>query len=580
LKVRIIKHSSKFQEFAKVVKATFGLDLEMPCAPPGLASEGNIRPLDKHSHNSILSALAKRQQFSKMVSVFESLAYPHLSGPTYPVQTADQNSFFSLSFDWFNWRTPAKSAAIEDPATAEPASEPQHEQTAETRIAEGDGDSISDPIAIETRSNIKITALNTRTFELMIETALAGSSHGVARHYMLEMLEAWEQERQRLRSAYASLAAYRVPFVTARIRAQGLLRTGRDKYSVVLQDPERPSWDQIWQPGTLGPAIGPSAHSIYRIYHKLAGEWTSHLHWLKPLQELVKDVDRVLEYVRDDIQFWTNIHDKQRFLAEVYKTLPPYERALHAAGPRFDYRADAAGKEEDSFTGYQNLPFDTQLHLLILRKIEAELNDIHHEMHHRHTHTAAGRYIRGMLNELRGERKTSRISRLVNAMRRSERWCYMDEIADEQRAEAIMELHTLSYAQKKNQVKNMRRIAEGRRQAVRRAILRARGTLADLQRPTEPAAAPLVKAIPTRGLASQLRSARVAASSAQGADSVRAQTAQDTRRIEQPDHIKRSALQPKRRYTRVQLGEIDNERQSSPTITSGGAASAVSDASR
>lgn len=563
----------------------------MPCAPPGLALDGIIRAVDKHSHNSVLSALGKQKQFSTMVSVFETLAYPsEAPSAVYPVQMAEQNSFFSLSFDWFNKsRQPEEPLPPQDSASVDAAAESASEglQKTEEVLTE---DSAVEGSMIPAEDGhcpiMKIGALNTRTFELMIENALRGSSHGVARHYMLEMLEAWEQERQRLRAAYAELAAYRVPRPTSILGSSGGRRRARPNLAkMILQDPSRPSWERVWQTDTLGPAIGPSVHAIYRIYDELAGEWTSGLPWLKPLEELVKDVKRVLELVRDDLQFWTDVHDKQLSLAHAFKTLPQEQRSLHAGVEEHSDRIHSTGRDPDNLVGYQNLPFNTQLHLLILRKIEAELNDIHHEMHHRHRHTAAGQYVRSMLNELKGERKTLRSSRLVNAIRRSEAWCRADEAADEQRAEAIMSLNTLSYAKKDNQVQKMIRIAEGRRQAVRRAILRAEGTLMELKKRPEDEeedegpAQPFVQAVATRGLARQLRKPRVASPSSQSRNSAKMQTAEDTIESGEAEDTERTPTEPKARRVRVQLSGQDLGAQSSVATTPSGAPGALSDGS-
>lgn len=411
--------------------------------------------MDRHTLNTILTMRAERNDLSKMMSVIEAALYP-LSPARFPVrQIADQNSFFSQShrpatadkqttsyfFGPSYRRKEQKSNSVK---TAKPS---------ENQLLDSSDNQAVAP-AIHYRPSLCLSAVNTHTFELLIETAIKVGATFIAIHYLRELLSAWQQERLRLIEAHASLLDWK-----------GHSSSG--KSATAAPPLSLHELNQI-----TGSNVGFSYHLIWIIYESMKSGPNESQRKYPYLRGLVAEGERIMALLQEDVALWSHVLNKKRDL----------QRMQESCGL---LGGDAAEAAEGTRIVSEDDGFSSKTQLRLAKRNEVELDALLGRMRVKAADLASQRRARVLIAALR-RTNPFQLQYLPSSIRRAQRWIALDESADAHRIQAIKQMRTFSEIQKQQRVLAARKRFSNRRQSVKRAIdVAAEALAASEQRQTE-----------------------------------------------------------------------------------------------
>lgn len=375
--------------------------------------------MDRHTLNTILTMRGERKDLSKMMSTVEAALYP-LSPLAFPLrQTADQNSFFS----------PSSVASFRHVSSASLESPVQDERTME-------GDLL--PAEKHYRPVLNLAAVNTHSFELLVETAINLGCTSLAIHYFRELVTAWQQERQRLRQAFAELMAWnptakRVPDNLPSLYELGKIPASR---------------------------VGVTIHPISTIFNSLKYGRDESQRKYPYLATLVAESERVLALLQEDAAFWSQILEKKRILSRRQAKDMLYGDAAEVAEGR--------GVHREAY-----LSSETQLSLA--KRNEVELDALLGRMHVKAADLLSQRRARVHIANLR---RKDKLQWLPIHIELANRWIARDEALDEERLAAIQRMRVFSVAQRDERVISANKRFTRRRESVRQAVVAAQAAIA------------------------------------------------------------------------------------------------------
>lgn len=355
LAVRLAKEENDKKVLAKKVQEYFGIDLDYPAASLNASNEPHS--LDKHTLNTLLEVFGAEGDLSKMITLFETYAYPQVAPTvTEPAIRADQNSFFSPNS--------TTSPAID--ATPSPASAALQSQ----------------PV---TPLKIIPEAVNTATFEKIVGEAARQQRIGVAFHYLRLSFEIWRQESDALRLCYSKLADLDESPIARALDglAHEAAEGGTTPQSLGLQLPD-PS--VAFPRAVPAPSVVPSVHSIFNVYRALRPgslRLARHGH-------LIQQCSRMLDRLQKDARFWSRIMYKKQLLQRA---------GLRSAESRNMQIARSEPQPRDGLLDLADQqiavrPFSTRQHVLhteravyeiseLRDRIRLDRDDMHVHMKHR-----------------------------------------------------------------------------------------------------------------------------------------------------------------------------------------------------
>ena len=466
LHIRIVKEAGTLSDVKAAVKRTFGFDLDFPSAPPSLLDTGQNPPcIDKHSLNTLLNLYAKQMNLSRMISVFESTAHP-LPMQSSLIPKADQNSFFSPN----QGGSTAKESLLKSMGIS---FGPSMQSSSSLSMAKASFLAIPSPEHSQScvppsSTDFNVSAINTSSFELLIETANQLGSHAISNHYLQEMLRAWEQERVRLRLAYSDLADCDVS------NATGI--NPNPEEATVLLPPTLPL-SKVFRIDVPCPSVSPSVHAIYSLFEHLK---TSSKRWKHTaiLTALLRQSQQTLDKLREDVLFWAGIVNKKRLFMVLQSRNTAKALDAQEANDNTDTLLNPVVAEKDLSSRKHiescSKRFRTKIHLLLIKRTEIELEGAIRRIETVQTELATQNFMDALLYELSGRRGGSTVARLRTAIKRAERWLMENKSVESHHVAALASNGMHSEQQMSRTISSARHRTLERRRKLKTALARAK----------------------------------------------------------------------------------------------------------
>lgn len=412
----------------------------------------------------MLSSYSDVDNLSKMISIFENVT--HFSLGTRP------DSFFSTNSSLYS---STSKSSITNAREQKNFADETEERTDVATVPDG----ISDAAEKKRSSHymIRVSVVNTSSYELLISTACRMEQFGVARHYLKEMASAWRQESQRLRRAFQHIA---------------------DKTPAQISE-----LDDVGKAAML-PAVRktmliPSVHGMYTIFSTLKlkcasgnGAFTS------GILAMMRLLDEIMEEMQLEVYYWQAIGRKIALL--------PYDVSTQPKIVDTDQQPDPLK---------QLRPFIPRRHATLLARAVLEHRELLEVLQPLSLEAKTDRFVATLVGRLKARsRQTTAVkgARITTdahayirvAIRRAERWLLEDVEQDSSRIGSVSEAistrrkHGYDRTPAPQVVNHAKQRLETRRQKVRDALISAKEYMAKIDA-TNATENPPPDAIPLKG---------------------------------------------------------------------------------
>jgi hypothetical protein len=174
LSLRILKETGTFDELRRGLQSVHGINVDLLDAPPPVENVEHF-PVKHHTLNMLMSLFSDRHDLSKMISVYERFAHPL---PVLPPSATDIHR-------------PPPSPFVDE--SEPPQSVQQKEKEEEEKPMPP---SLHESLGVDSSIKFPPRAVNTRTLDYLIKTAVTLQNFTVALHYLDESVRVAAEARR------------------------------------------------------------------------------------------------------------------------------------------------------------------------------------------------------------------------------------------------------------------------------------------------------------------------------------------------------------------------------------------------
>lgn len=450
LRVRILKEAEKKKEMFKLLKDEFDFDPAFPSLVPfdvnsGVASLPSAKKMDPHVINTVMYQLAKEDELSKMISLFET-AIGTSPRSSKPLNESLNVPFFSSSSLFAQGQ--AADSASQHSSTSEERTPRQ--SVFEERLKTTQLEDKAAPALLTSAFSkpVELSNVNMQTLELLVSEAVRLGRIHLAHHYVKQAHAIWRQERTRLRHALEKLASW----------AGNVSNMSQQELMALVP------------PKIIGPRISLSTHAIYPIYMQLKHSKNQKQRYAPVLASCMRIAQRTVNLLEDDTAFFARAYDN---LARIKDALSPESLKI----------LEAKHKQRPGFETFDS-NFDLTKHLLLQTRLKVELGELARHIEVACMDTLADRQADSILNSLSVQRTvpvdasqhealSMLIRRLRSGIRKAENWLLDDASKDSQRVRLLRDTLQLSANQLQSRIKRKMSKFARRRATMAEAIMAA-----------------------------------------------------------------------------------------------------------
>lgn len=452
LRVRILKEAEKKKEMLQTLKEDFQFDPSFPSLVPfdvnsGIASLPSAKKMDPHVINTVLYQLAKENELSKMISLFETAIGPSPKS-SQPLNPSSDVPFFSSSSVFAQGQAADLQQARESLPNQEAT---PNKSTFEQRL-QAAGSTERKPSALLTSAfskPVELSNINMRSLELLVSEAVRLDRIHLAHHYVKQAHAIWRQERLRLRKALEKLASW-----TGQVNNM----SQEDLMSLV-------------PPKIIGPRVSISTQTLYPLYKQLKHSKNGKQRYAPVLASCMRIAKQTVDLLQEDTAFYARAFDN---MARIKEALSPESLAV----------LEERHRERSGFEAFDS-NFDLTKHLLLQTRLKVEMGELARYIETACMDPLVERQAHNVLSALsveapeaqlesRTEALSILINRLQRGIRRAEKWLLNDAASDPGRVKLLRSTLQLSSNQMHARIKKKMSKFARRRAIVMEAVTVAR----------------------------------------------------------------------------------------------------------